>query len=86
MHPLVMESIAEQRLEDLRADRHPVTDDRPRRRPRRARSQSPRGPWGRTEARIGAWMVTTGSRLVRNGTESGEHLRPLTMSRARVSL
>jgi hypothetical protein len=86
MHPLVMESIAEQRLEDLRADRHPVTVDRPRRGPGRARSQHPRGPWGRAETKIGAWMVTTGSRLVRNGTGSGERLRHLTASRARISL
>ena len=76
MHPLIMESIAEQRLEDLRADRHPVTDDCPRRGPGRARSHSPHGPMGRAEARIGAWMVTTGSRLVRNGTGSGGQHRP----------
>ena len=39
MHPLVLESIAEQRLEDLRKDRHPVTGGRPRRGPGRARTQ-----------------------------------------------
>ncbi len=86
MHPLVLESIAEQRLDDLRKDRHPVTGGRPRRGPGRARSNSSHGPLGRTEARVGAWMVTTGLRLVLNGTRSGNQLPPLSTSQARVSL
>lgn len=86
MHPLVMASIAEQRLEDLRADRHPVTGGRPCGGPSRARSQSAHGTLGRVEARVGTWMVTTGCRLVRNGTGSGGQLRSLGNRHARVSL
>jgi len=86
MHPLVLESIAEQRLEDLRKDRHPVTGGRPRRGPGRARTRSSHGPLGRTEVRVGAWMVTTGLRLVRNGAGSGDQLRTLSSSHVRMSL
>jgi hypothetical protein len=86
MHPLIMESIAEQRLEDLRKDRHPVTGGRPSRGAGRARTNSPHGPLGRTEIKVGGWMVTTGLRLVLNGTRSGDQLRPLSASHARMSL
>ncbi len=86
MHPLVMESIAEQRLEDLRNDRHPVTGGRPRRGPGRARTNYSHGPLGQTEIRVGGWMVSTGLRLVLNGTRSGDQLRPLSSSHARMSL
>jgi hypothetical protein len=85
MHPLVMQSIAEQRLEDLRKDSRPITVGRLRRGPSRARTHSSYGPFGRTEARIGTWMVTTGLRLVHNGSGSGSKLRPLSSSHARVS-
>jgi hypothetical protein len=85
MHPLVMESIAEQRLEELRNDRHPVTGGR-RRGPGRARALWSGGPLGHTEARIGAWMVTTGLRLVRSADESGGQLRPLSSIHAKASL
>ncbi len=86
MHPLVLESIAEQRLEDLRKDRHPVTGGRPRRGPGRARTHSSHGPLGRTEVRVGAWMMTAGLRLVQNRTRSTDQLRPLSSSHARLSL
>jgi hypothetical protein len=87
MHPLVMQSIAEQRLEDLRKDSRPFTVGRLRRGPGRARTNSSHGPLGRTETRIGTWMVTTGLRLVHNGSGSGGRgqLRPLSSSHARVS-
>jgi hypothetical protein len=75
MHPVFMESIAEQRLEDLRTDRHPVVVGNRRRGPGRARNQSGRGPVNRVEAKVGVWMMATGWRLVRNGTSS-----PLSMS------
>ena len=87
MYPFVMASIAEQRLEELRADRHPVTGGGPRGGPSQARSsQLPQGPLARAEATIGAWMVTTGLRLVHNGTGSGGQLRPMRSGHARVSL
>jgi len=65
MHPLVLESITEQRLEELRSG---TSATRPSNRgPRNSRSRGSRGPVGRTQARMGVWMVETGLRMVRNG-------------------
>jgi hypothetical protein len=64
MHPLVLQSITEQRLEELRSG----VSGRPNKRgPRRSRSRGKRGPMGRTQARMGVWMIETGSRMVKNG-------------------
>jgi len=64
MHPLVLESLTEQRLEDLRSS----TSSRPSHRgPRNSRSRGRSGPVGRTQARMGFWMVETGMRMVNNG-------------------
>jgi hypothetical protein len=63
MHPLVLQSITEQRLEELRSG---VSGRPNKRRPRHSRSRGKHGPMGRTQARMGVWMVETGSRMVKN--------------------
>jgi hypothetical protein len=75
MHPMVLASLTEQRLEDLRADRHPENGAG------RARRRSGSGPIGKVETKVGAWMVSTGWRLVRNGNGTPPQLRPIPFSR-----
>ena len=107
MHPMVLESLTEQRLEDLRSGisgmpgRSDITKDPTRAgisgatptdggRDRRlavsqdsvsqdsvsqdsvSRDPVRVGPVGRTQARMGLWMVETGSRLVRNAGGSAD--------------
>jgi len=75
MHPMVLESLTQQRLQDLRSGVSP----RPRSHETGCAGSEGRdvatgpsgparvGPVSRTQAKMGLWMVETGSRLVRNG-------------------
>jgi hypothetical protein len=85
MHPFVLESIAQQRLDDLKADRHGKVRDRRRDRRNRSSSGSGSGPIGRTQSRVGIWMVTTGWRLVRSSGATSPPLRSLPSRPVRVS-
>ncbi|MFZ0666592.1 MAG: hypothetical protein WAM97_12635 [Acidimicrobiales bacterium] len=75
MHPSVLISLTEQRLADLRDDRHPKKVSG------RSRRRSGSGPVGRVETKVGAWMVSAGWGLVRNGNGTPPQLRPLPFSR-----
>jgi hypothetical protein len=68
VHPSVLESLAQQRIEDLRSSscssrgsrgRRPSKNDSP--------SEGTAGPIGRTQARLGTWMVDAGTKLVYHG-------------------
>ena len=74
MHPVVLESLAQQRLEDLRASSGSSLKGRGRKSRNRTSPESP-GPMGRAQARIGVWMVDTGSRLVAHGAGSSASAR-----------
>jgi hypothetical protein len=64
MHPMVLESLTEQRLQELRSG----VSGRPSRRGRgNPRSRRGRGPVSRTQERVGVWMVETGLRMVESG-------------------
>jgi hypothetical protein len=69
VHPVILESLAQQRLDDLRASSGSSRKGRSRKSTNRTSPQSP-GPMGRAQARIGVWMVDTGSRLVAHGAGS----------------
>jgi hypothetical protein len=66
VHPLILESLAEQRIDDLRASRSDRRGGRGRR-PAKRSSGSGSNPMGRAQAKVGLWMVDTGTRLVKHG-------------------
>ena len=75
MHPMVLESLTQQRLQDLRSgiSQRPGCERtgtcRSHGQTAAAGSDSPVrvGPVGRTQAKMGLWMVETGARMVRSG-------------------
>ena len=80
MHPMVLESLTQQRLQDLRSgiSQRPhcqSTEASPShgQTPAAGSEDSVRvGPVGRTQAKMGLWMVETGSRMVRSvGVDPG---------------
>ena len=66
MHPVILESLAQQRLDDLRASRCSSRGSRGRRPSKNSSPETP-GPMGRAQAKVGVWMVDAGTRLVAHG-------------------
>jgi hypothetical protein len=75
MHPMVLESLTQQRLQDLRSgiSQRPSCEgtETSRSNGQAAAAESDGsvrvGPVGRTQAKMGLWMVETGARMVRHG-------------------
>ena len=75
MHPSVLESLTEQRIEELRASRSSYSGSRGRKLfGRNSPGAGTPGPVGRVQARFGTWMVDAGSKLVAgSGAVSSVH-------------
>jgi hypothetical protein len=63
VHPVILESLAQQRLDDLRASRCSSRGSRGRRPSKNNTPEIP-GPMGRAQAKVGVWMVDAGTKLV----------------------
>jgi hypothetical protein len=66
VHPIILESLAQQRLDDLRGSRRSSRGSRGRR-PEKDSSSETSGPIGRAQTRVGVWMVDAGTKLAAHG-------------------
>jgi hypothetical protein len=83
VHPHVLESITEQRLEELRNSRASSIESPG---PGIRRSHNTNGPVGKAKSKVGIWMVTTGQKLVNDGTGTPARLRSLSTNTPAITL
>jgi hypothetical protein len=83
MHPHILESITEQRIEELRNSRAGSVETPE---PGSSRSHTTNGPMGKAKSRVGIWMVTTGWKLASDGTGAQVRLHSLTTNTVGATL